>query len=75
MTASSSQVKPLDARLTGDEVSKVGKNGRQMSDEGKAHRRRSIGRTALVVALFAALALLMRLTRKIDWYARDAAGQ
>ena len=59
MTASSSQVKPLDARLTGDEVTKVGKNGRQMSDEGKAHRRRSIGRTALVVALFAALAALV----------------
>ncbi|MHA6508743.1 carbohydrate ABC transporter permease [Tessaracoccus sp. Y1736] len=61
MSTSSSQVKPIDARLTKKKASRIGKNDRQMSDEGKAFRRRSRGATALMVLFFVGLGLLVLL--------------
>ena len=61
MSTSSSQVKPIDARLTKKKASRIGRNDRQMSDEGKASRRRSRGATALMVLFFIGLGLLVLL--------------
>ena len=59
MSTSSSQVKPIDARLTKEKASRIGKNDRQMSDEGKAFRRRSRGATSVVVLFFVGLGLVV----------------